>query len=68
MKKIMASFQDSTSLYPSPSIAVQFLARLLAPESIILADRETLSPEEEETVLAVSRLLQPGDVILVQTT
>jgi len=46
---------------------MELLARLLTPDSAILAGSEKLTSGEIEAINAASSLLQPGDIILTQT-
>ena len=48
-------------------MAIQLLARLLTPESAILAGSERLRTEEVEAINQAAKVLRPGDIILTQT-
>lgn len=48
--------------------AVQTLARLFAPHSLVLSDTHHASHEEQAAGERLAEMLQPGDIILVTIT
>lgn len=59
------SLLETIKNFPLHKRSIETVARVFAPESMILSDKHVISEEERLAAEALAEQLEPGDIILV---